>query len=41
VLAEIITVYSFAGVRFTGALFEEFLVTWHACASHRSREFTD
>lgn len=36
VLAEIITVYSF-----TGALFKECLVTWHASVGHISHEFTD
>lgn len=41
VWAEIITVYSFAGLCFTGALFEECPVTWHACAGHIRHEFTD
>ncbi len=40
VLAEIITVYSFTVLCFTAALFEECLVTRHACAGHIRREFT-
>lgn len=40
-LTEIIRVYSFTALCFTGALFEECPVTWHACAGHASHEFTE